>query len=40
MQRYFAVYEPEQNRFWITGDDCRHIARVMRMKEKEEILCV
>ncbi len=40
MQRYFAVYEPEHNRFLITGDDCRHISKVMRMKETEQILCV
>mgnify|MGYP000985840358 CR=1 FL=1 len=40
MQRYFADYDSEHNRFIITGDDCRHIAKVMRMKEKEEILCV
>ncbi|MBB6445975.1 16S rRNA (uracil(1498)-N(3))-methyltransferase [Bacillus benzoevorans] len=40
MQRYFADYNSQENRFRITGDDCHHIARVMRMKEKEEILCV
>lgn len=40
MQRYFAVYDPERNGFLITGDDCRHISKVMRMKEKDEIICV
>jgi 16S rRNA (uracil1498-N3)-methyltransferase len=40
MQRYFAKYSAEENRFFITGEDCRHIERVMRMKEKDEILCV
>jgi len=40
MQRYFAAYNNQENRFRITGDDCRHIAKVMRMKEKDEILCV
>ena len=40
MQRYFAKFSPEENRFFITGEDCRHIARVMRMKEKDQIICV
>ena len=40
MQRYFAKFSPEENRFFITGEDCRHIERVMRMKEKDEIICV
>jgi 16S rRNA (uracil1498-N3)-methyltransferase len=40
MQRYFAAYYSQENRFRIKGDDCRHIAKVMRMKEKDEILCV
>ena len=40
MQRYFAKFSAEENRFIITGEDCRHIERVMRMKEKDEIICV
>jgi len=40
MQRYFAAFLAEENIFFITGEDCRHISRVMRMKEKDEILCV
>ena len=26
MQRYFAKFSAEENRFFITGEDCRHIA--------------
>nr|WP_295969486.1 16S rRNA (uracil(1498)-N(3))-methyltransferase [uncultured Bacillus sp.] len=40
MQRYFAPYSPTENCFYIKGDDCRHISRVMRMKENDTILCV
>ncbi|WP_338451567.1 16S rRNA (uracil(1498)-N(3))-methyltransferase [Niallia oryzisoli] len=40
MQRYFASYSPENHCFIITGEDCHHISKVMRMKEKDEILCV
>ncbi len=40
MQRYFAKFSVEENHFIITGEDCRHIERVMRMKEKDEIICV
>lgn len=38
MQRYFIESPIEKAR--ITGDDARHIARVMRMKEGEEIIVV
>ena len=34
MQRYFAEFSPEEDRFFMTGEDCRHIERVMRMKGK------
>jgi len=40
MQRYFASYSTENNCFFITGEDCHHISKVMRMKEKDEIICV
>jgi 16S rRNA (uracil1498-N3)-methyltransferase len=40
MQRYFASYSTEENCFSITGEDCRHISRVMRMKENDQIICV
>ena len=38
MQRYFIETTIEEAR--ITGEDARHIARVMRMKEGEEIVVV
>ncbi|MFJ7735331.1 16S rRNA (uracil(1498)-N(3))-methyltransferase [Lysinibacillus sp. NPDC097287] len=38
MQRYFIETAIEEAR--ITGEDARHIARVMRMKEGEEIVVV
>ena len=40
MQRYFATFSPENNCFFITGEDYHHISKVMRMKEKDEIICV
>ncbi|KKK33147.1 16S rRNA methyltransferase [Mesobacillus campisalis] len=40
MQRYFVTGSGEEGHFEITGDDHHHIARVMRMKEGDEILCV
>ncbi|WP_071395818.1 16S rRNA (uracil(1498)-N(3))-methyltransferase [Bacillus tuaregi] len=40
MQRYFASYSTDNNCFFITGEDCHHISKVMRMKEKDEIICV
>ncbi|KOS67983.1 16S rRNA methyltransferase [Lysinibacillus contaminans] len=38
MQRYFIETPIEEAR--ITGEDARHIARVMRMKEGEEVVVV
>ena len=38
MQRYFIETAIEAAR--ITGEDARHIARVMRMKEGEEVVVV
>ncbi|MCQ6273628.1 16S rRNA (uracil(1498)-N(3))-methyltransferase [Bacillus sp. V3B] len=40
MQRYFASYSTENDCFIVTGEDCHHIAKVMRMKEKDQIICV
>ncbi|EIJ78928.1 16S ribosomal RNA methyltransferase RsmE [Bacillus methanolicus PB1] len=40
MQRYFVSHPAIENRFSITGDDLHHIARVMRMKEGDSIICV
>jgi 16S rRNA (uracil1498-N3)-methyltransferase len=40
LQRYFVNTNPETNRFTINGDDYHHIARVMRMKSGETIVCV
>jgi 16S rRNA (uracil1498-N3)-methyltransferase len=40
MQRYFVSGSAEEGQFAITGDDYHHIARVMRMKEGDEIICV
>jgi 16S rRNA (uracil1498-N3)-methyltransferase len=40
MQRYFASYLKENDCFIITGEDCHHITKVMRMKEKDQIICV
>jgi 16S rRNA (uracil1498-N3)-methyltransferase len=40
MQRYFVTGSAEEGQFEITGDDYHHIARVMRMKEGDEIICV
>jgi 16S rRNA (uracil1498-N3)-methyltransferase len=40
MQRYFASYSTENDCFLITGEDCHHITKVMRMKENDQIICV
>lgn len=40
MQRYFASYSTENDCFLITDEDCHHITKVMRMKEKDQIICV
>lgn len=40
MQRYFATYTAAENAFQITGEDYRHIVKVMRMKEEDQIICV
>jgi 16S rRNA (uracil1498-N3)-methyltransferase len=40
MQRYFVNSVPEQERFVIEGEDYHHIARVMRMKPGDRIVCV
>ncbi|WP_338470301.1 16S rRNA (uracil(1498)-N(3))-methyltransferase [Niallia sp. XMNu-256] len=40
MQRYFVPYSSAQNAFQITGDDFRHIVKVMRMQENDEIILV
>ena len=40
MQRYFVNQQASNNVFTITGDDCHHIARVMRMKAGDHIICV
>lgn len=40
MQRYFAPYIVTEDAFQITGEDYRHIIKVMRMKEDDQIICV
>jgi 16S rRNA (uracil1498-N3)-methyltransferase len=40
MQRYFAPYSVTKEAFGITGEDYRHIIKVMRMKEDDQIICV
>ncbi|CAM3814075.1 16S rRNA (uracil(1498)-N(3))-methyltransferase [Mesobacillus zeae] len=40
MQRYFAKQGSEDGRFTISGDDARHIAKVMRMEKGDRIFCV
>jgi 16S rRNA (uracil1498-N3)-methyltransferase len=40
MQRYFATYTAADDAFQITGEDYRHIVKVMRMKEEDQIICV
>lgn len=40
MQRYFVNQSADETRFTIAGDDYHHIARVMRMKEGDQIICV
>ena len=40
MQRYFVQYSSAENTFQITGEDSRHIVKVMRMQEDDEIICV
>ena len=36
MQRYFAESTRMKIAYCITGEDCRHIVRVMRMNEQEK----
>lgn len=38
MQRYF-VEKFENNRFYISGEDCHHILHVMRMKKGDSLIC-
>ncbi|WP_210366958.1 16S rRNA (uracil(1498)-N(3))-methyltransferase [Bacillus sp. REN3] len=40
MQRYFVEGRLADDQFRISGDDRHHIARVMRMKAGDEIICV
>jgi len=40
MQRYFAAFTSAENAFLISGEDYRHIVKVMRMKEEDQIICV
>ncbi|MCA0982700.1 16S rRNA (uracil(1498)-N(3))-methyltransferase [Halobacillus yeomjeoni] len=41
MQRYFIELDNwKENSILITGDDVHHIARVMRMTEGDELVCV
>jgi 16S rRNA (uracil1498-N3)-methyltransferase len=40
MQRYFAPYSVTEDAFQLTGEDYRHILKVMRMKEEDQIICV
>ncbi len=40
MQRYFVPYSSAHNVFVITGDDFRHMVKVMRMKEQDEMILV
>jgi 16S rRNA (uracil1498-N3)-methyltransferase len=40
MQRYFVKNEQfTDNKAVVTGDDARHIARVMRMSKGDEVIC-
>ncbi|KGA98449.1 16S rRNA methyltransferase [Alkalihalobacillus alcalophilus ATCC 27647 = CGMCC 1.3604] len=39
MQRYF-VEQIKQEQFLITGDDAKHISRVMRMESGDSIICL
>ncbi|MBB6454324.1 16S rRNA (uracil1498-N3)-methyltransferase [Salirhabdus euzebyi] len=41
MQRYFVQETnwTNEHRVDVTGDDARHISKVMRMKEKDQIIC-
>lgn len=41
MQRYFVpMNQLKEDVVTITGDDCHHIAKVLRMTPKQEIICV
>lgn len=40
MQRYFVDTQSDANRFIVAGEDYHHIARVMRMKIDDKIVCV
>ncbi|GLB58259.1 16S rRNA (uracil(1498)-N(3))-methyltransferase [Cytobacillus sp. NCCP-133] len=40
MQRYFVEEAAIDDRFYIFGEDLRHIVKVMRMKEGGQIICV
>lgn len=40
MQRYFIEERFKEGTVTLTGDDARHIAKVMRMREGEEIIVV
>lgn len=40
MQRYFVTNQPSPQQFIIDGEDRHHIARVMRMKSGDQIICV
>ena len=40
MQRYFIEERFHEGTVTLTGDDARHITKVMRMREGEEIIVV
>ena len=40
MQRYFVPFLASNDVFDISGEDFRHIVKVMRMKVEDEIICV
>ncbi|WP_428909176.1 16S rRNA (uracil(1498)-N(3))-methyltransferase [Niallia sp. Krafla_26] len=40
MQRYFVPFLASKDQFEITEEDFKHIVKVMRMKEDDEIICV
>lgn len=40
MQRYFVEDVFEENQFTLSGDDAKHIAKVMRMQAGDEIIVV
>lgn len=40
MQRYFVKESANNHRFFIEGEDCHHIIKVMRMQTGSEIICV